>query len=209
MKKIISLFQRNYDTDKLVRPEIVPGADWVIKGEGFATQKLDGTCCLVRDGQLYKRYQFKPKGIDAPVYPRGFIQADAPDPHTGEVVGWVPVSPDAPEDNFHREAWKNTNVLHENWTYELIGPRINKNRHRATEHVLIPHGKIVMPDAPRSFVELQHYFQDAYNQGSVIEGIVWWRSEDLNCDKVKIKVKDFGIKEKPAPACACGDIKHV
>lgn len=42
MKKIISLFQRNYDTDKLVRPEIIPGAEWVIKGEGFATQKLDG-----------------------------------------------------------------------------------------------------------------------------------------------------------------------
>ncbi len=30
MQKIISLFQRNYDGDKLVRDEVVPGAEWVI-----------------------------------------------------------------------------------------------------------------------------------------------------------------------------------
>ena len=59
MKKIISLFQRNYDGDRLVRDELVPGAEWVAAGEGKATRKWDGTCCMVRDGVLFKRYDAK------------------------------------------------------------------------------------------------------------------------------------------------------
>lgn len=50
MKKTVSLFARNYDGDRLVRDELIPGAEWVVAGEGVATRKLDGTCCLVRDG---------------------------------------------------------------------------------------------------------------------------------------------------------------
>ena len=38
MEKIISLFARNYDGDRLVRDEIVPGAEWVVAGEGRATR---------------------------------------------------------------------------------------------------------------------------------------------------------------------------
>ena len=53
MKKTVSLFQRNYDGDRLVRDEIVPGAEWVAAGEGVATRKFDGTCCMVRDGKLF------------------------------------------------------------------------------------------------------------------------------------------------------------
>ena len=59
MKKTVSLFQRNYDGDRLVRDEVVPGAEWVANGEGVATRKHDGTCCLVRDGKLFKRYDAK------------------------------------------------------------------------------------------------------------------------------------------------------
>ena len=55
MKKIISLFQRNYDGDRLVRDEVVPGAEWVIAGEGVATEKYDGTSCMVRGGELLTR----------------------------------------------------------------------------------------------------------------------------------------------------------
>ena len=66
MKKIISLFQRNYDGDRLVRNEVVPGAEWVFAGEGVATRKLNGTCCLVRDGKLCKRHEVKPGGKPPP-----------------------------------------------------------------------------------------------------------------------------------------------
>jgi len=52
MQKIITVFQRNYDTDRLVRDEVVPGAEWVLAGEGIATRKWDGTCCMLREGKL-------------------------------------------------------------------------------------------------------------------------------------------------------------
>ena len=59
MEKIISLFQRNYDEDRLIRDEITPGAEWVVAREGCAMTKLDGTCCLVKRGLLFKRYEAK------------------------------------------------------------------------------------------------------------------------------------------------------
>ena len=48
MQKIISLFQRNYDGDRLVRDELVDGAEWVPAGEGVATRKWDGTAWSAR-----------------------------------------------------------------------------------------------------------------------------------------------------------------
>lgn len=43
MKKIVSLFQRDYEGTRLVLNQIVPGAEWVHAGEGTATRKYDGT----------------------------------------------------------------------------------------------------------------------------------------------------------------------
>ncbi|MFC6661810.1 hypothetical protein [Deinococcus multiflagellatus] len=65
MQKILSLYARNYDTDRRVRDEVVPGAEWVLAGEGVATRKWDGTSCLVRAGRLYRRYDAK-KGRTPP-----------------------------------------------------------------------------------------------------------------------------------------------
>ena len=87
MRKIISLFQRDYDGDRLVRDEVVPGAEWVIAGEGTATRKFDGTCCLVRDGRLFKRYDAK----QGKTPPAGFEPAQDPDEVTGHWPGWMPV----------------------------------------------------------------------------------------------------------------------
>ena len=124
MKKIISLFQRNYDSDHLIRDEIVPGAEWVLRGEGVATRKYDGTCCMIRNGKLYKRYDLK-KGRTAP---REFEPAQEPDEITGHVPGWIPVG-DGPEDKWHLEAFarmiENDSVIDGN--YELIGPKIQGN----------------------------------------------------------------------------------
>lgn len=47
MQKIITLFQRNHETDRLVRDEVTPGAEWVLEGAGWATKKWDGTRCLI------------------------------------------------------------------------------------------------------------------------------------------------------------------
>jgi len=177
MKKIISLFQRNYDGDHLVRDEVVPGAEWVLAGEGIATRKWDGTACLVRDGKLYKRYDAK-QGRQPPP---GFEPAQDADPITGHWPGWVPVG-DGPNDQWHRQAWANhVNVA--DGTYELVGPKISSNREQQEYHRLIRHGADELPDAPRTFDALRDYLKDAG-----IEGIVWHHPDGR---MVKIKRRDF------------------
>jgi hypothetical protein len=183
MKKIISLFQRNYEGDRRVRDEIVPGAEWVVTGEGAATRKWDGTSCLVRAGKLYKRFDAKhgktpPPGFE-PVQPE-------PDPHTGHWPGWLAVG-DGPEDRWHREAWDGRlrlGGMPADGTYELIGPKVNGNLDRAEAHCFKRHGDEVL-DAPRTFDALREYLTAAN-----IEGVVWHHPDGR---MVKIKAKDFGL----------------
>jgi hypothetical protein len=182
MKKIISLFQRNYDGDRLVRDEVVPGAEWVINGEGEATIKWDGTCCLVRDGKLYKRYDAK-RGKEPP---GGFEPAQDPDPVTGHWPGWILVSENKPDDQWHIEAWKLNDGRLRNGTYELVGPKINGNNENFDGHQLIPHGHDYLFDCPRTFNALKDYLRDKN-----IEGVVWHHADGR---MVKIKKKDFGLK---------------
>lgn len=185
MQKIISLFQRNYNGDHLVRDEVVPGAEWVINGEGVATRKWDGTCCLIKDGELYKRYDAK-KGKTPP---DGFIPAQEPDVVTGHWPGWLKVG-DGNEDKWFREGYENSLQVYGNpmpdGTYELLGPRINGNKDGLAVHRLIAHGVDHRADAPRTFNELKEWFA---NQN--VEGIVWHHPDGR---MVKIKKKDFGYK---------------
>ena len=181
MQKIISLFQRNYDGDRLVRNEVVPGAEWVLAGEGEATIKFDGTCCLVRDGKLFKRYEVK-RGKKPPA---NFEPASEVDEKTGKQQGWVPIG-DGPEDRWHREAF--ATVLPDG-TYELCGPKIQGNPEGFKSHILVPHGAELLPDdCPRTYDGLKEYLKDAG-----IEGVVWYHPDGR---MVKIKAKDFGLKRK-------------
>ena len=180
MKKIISLFQRNYETDRLVRDEVVPGAEWVLAGEGRATRKWDGTCCMVRGGKLYKRYELK-KGKTAP---EGFEAAQDADKITDDVPGWVPVG-DEPNDVWYREAIEQ-NGMPEDGTYELVGPKVQGNPEKLIHHHLYRHGDLTIDDAPRSFAELKSWLAE-----KDIEGIVWHHPDGR---MVKIKKKDFGMK---------------
>jgi hypothetical protein len=184
MKKIISLYQRNYDGDRLVRDEVTPGAEWVIAGEGVATRKLDGTCCMIRDGKLWKRYEVKP-GATAPP---GFEPATDVDEATGKIQGWLRAG-DSPEDRWHREAMQFEVTLADG-TYELLGPKIQGNPEGHVQHILKPHGAEVLTGVPRDFDGLKAYLASAN-----IEGIVWHHPDGR---MVKIKAKDFGIKRRPS-----------
>lgn len=182
MKKTLSLFQRNYDGDRLVRDELVPGAEWVAAGEGVATRKLDGTCCMWRDGKLWKRHELK-AGKTAPA---GFEPAQEPDSVTGDVPGWVPVG-EGPDDARHREALAaGVGELTEGATYELCGPKVQKNPEGYAVHVLARHGSEVLADCPRTFDALREYLR-----GRDIEGVVWHHPDGR---MVKIKGKDFGLR---------------
>ena len=134
MRKMITLFQRNYGSDDLARNEVMPGAEWVLAGEGLATRKHDGTCCMVRDGRLYKRYDAK-GGKPTPV---GFEPAQEPDQRTGHWPGWVPVG-DGPDDRWFREAFDASPGIPDG-TYELCGPKVQGNPEKCETHVLIRHG---------------------------------------------------------------------
>jgi hypothetical protein len=175
MKKIISLYQRNYDGDRLVRDELVPGSEWVVAGEGIATRKFDGTCCMVRGGTLFKRYDAKAGKTP----PAGFEPAQEPDAVTGHHPGWLPVG-DGPDDRWHREAMKPGLI---DGTYELVGPKIQGNSEGFAAHMLVPHGGEILSDAPRTFAALKEYLITRS-----IEGIVWHHPDGR---KVKIKRKDF------------------
>lgn len=208
MKKITSLFQRNYDGDRLVRNEVVPGAEWVLAGEGEGTRKFDGTCCMVDypEGKklgypdlhfetpvLYKRYDAK----EGRTPPPDFIAAQEPDPVTKHWPGWVPVG-EGPDDRWHREAFERLRigVMGSEYclkgTFELCGPRINGNPEVLAEHVLIPHyGNETQldPQPPRDFEGIKAFLLER-----CIEGIVWHHPDGR---MVKIKRKDF-TKQKAA-----------
>lgn len=191
MKKIISLFQRNYDGDRLVRNEVVPGAEWVIAGEGFATRKWDGTCCLVRDGTLYKRYEVKPGGKP----PANFEPANDVDDATGKQQGWVPVG-DGPADQWHREGlfYRREMSIHgiPDGTYELVGPKVQGNVEKFDKHLLVRHGDLLLMSCPRNFDGLKAWLK-AWLKEQNIEGVVWYHADGR---MVKIKAKDFGFKRK-------------
>jgi hypothetical protein len=192
MQKIISLFQRNYDGDRLVRDEVTPGAEWVINGEGIATRKWDGTCCMIKDGQLYKRYDAK----HGKTPPSGFIPAQKPDLVTGHWPGWLKVGR-GKEDKYHMEAFVKCGWWQDG-TYELMGPKINGNKDKFTEHRLVKHGETgagtVHIPVPRqiTFESLNQFFADIDGKPHRdLEGIVWHHPDGR---MVKIKKKDFGYK---------------
>lgn len=187
MRKMISLFQRNYDADELARNEVVPGAEWVLAGEGVATLKFDGSCARVLGGKLYKRYDAKHGKLPPP----GFEPAQDPDPRTGHWPGWIAVG-DGPADQWFREAFAAAPGLPDG-TYELCGPKVGNNRHGLDTHVLYRHGSVLLPDAPRDFEGLK-----AYLLARTIEGIVWHHPDGR---MVKLKRRDFvwsGPKRPPA-----------
>jgi hypothetical protein len=175
MKKIISLFKRDYEKTFLVYNEVVPGAEWVLAGEGVATRKYDGTCCMVRDGKLYKRYEVK-KGKTPPP---NFEPANDVDNNTGKQQGWLPIG-DGPEDQYHRAAFNGQ----PDGTYELCGPHIQGNPEGYAIDMLVAHSEAAtLPDFPRDFEGIKAALRDIE-----IEGIVWHHPDGR---MVKIKRKDF------------------
>lgn len=179
MKKIPTLFRRDESNRQYVIDEVSPEARWVFDGEGVATQKHDGTACLVEEGVLYKRYTLR-RGKTAP---SGFRAATDVDPKTGKQEGWVLVG-DGSEDQHHREAFERDAPMADG-TYELCGPKVQGNPERLDKHVLIWHGIVKLPDAPRWFNELSAYFRT-----HDVEGIVWHHPDGR---MAKIKARDFGV----------------
>ena len=127
MKKIISLFQRNYDGDCLVRDEVMPGAEWVIAGEGVSYPQIRWHLLpVVENRKLWKRYEAR-QGRQSPA--TNFVPATDIDPVTGKQQGWLPRGKIGRKTNTSwPEAWTRPEARSlEDGTYELIGPKVQGN----------------------------------------------------------------------------------
>lgn len=149
-------------------------------GEGVATIKFDGTCCMIKDGKFFRRFELK-KGK---VAPDDFCASQEADPVTGDCPGWIPVDPKKSQDIWHVQAYENDPHYPciPDGTYELMGPKIQGNPENLDKHVLILHGDDEI-ESPRTFSGLKD-FMKTYSH----EGIVWHHQDGR---MVKIKKKDF------------------
>lgn len=183
MKKIPTLFARKFENHVVVEtsPEVIPGLEWVLEGEGIATVKWDGACCAIINCEFYKRYDAK-RGKKVP---EGAIQCEeAPDPVTGHLPCWVKCDRNNPADRWFWAAYDNYQEDKPDGTYEALGPHFQTNPYGLEQDILKLHGKDVI-EVERSFDGIREYLKNNY-----IEGIVFWKDGEPKC---KIKRKDFGF----------------
>lgn len=200
MKKIKTVYKIDRGNN-LATEEVNKGAEWVVKGKGIATLKVDGSACLVKDGELYKRYDRKLKShfvkqlrsqenfvVTEDMFNE--IPADAipcqekPDPVTYHHPHWVKIDSNKAEDKFHVEALNNFKEKLSDGTYELIGSKINNNPYGLESHVLVKHGAEILNVPDRSFEGIKSFLENLNG-----EGIVFYNEE--TGDMAKIRRKDM------------------
>lgn len=183
MKKIPTLFERQYENHKVVgiEPKVTEGCEWVLEGKGMATLKIDGSCCAIINGEFYKRYDAK-KGKKAP---DGAIPCCEADKITGHHPHWVKVDENNPSDKWFIEAKNNSPNYLCDGTYEAIGVHFQGNPYNLNGDIILQHGRTHLK-VERSFEGIKKYLEE-----NEIEGIVFWLDGEPKC---KIKRSDFGFK---------------
>jgi hypothetical protein len=184
VNKIPTMFHRDFSSrPAYVVPELTPGCEWVMAGEGRATRKYDGTCVMLdENGKWWARREVKPDKTPPP----NFV-AISTDDETSRTVGWEPVAQTGWA-RIHAEALHNSNAVSPG-TYELLGPRINGNPEGYDEHLLMVHGWAIFSvrrdfaTAPRDYDGLREWLH-----ARPYEGIVWHHEDGR---MAKIKSKDF------------------
>ena len=187
MKKIPTLFKREFDGQHRkvgILREVTPGCEWVLEGEGEATEKVDGAACAIINGEFYKRYDYRP-GRRRPRREMIPCQPE-PDPYTGHWPHWLKVDPEHPDDKWFAAAYMNTPWVDKDGTYEAVGVHFQGNPYGLDEDFLEPHGRIKLRDCPRDYDGLREYLRT-----HEIEGVVFWKDGAPRC---KIKRTDFGFE---------------
>lgn len=182
MRKIPTVFVRDEQDRRYVLPEVTSGCEWVLAGEGTPTRKYDGTCVRkTKDGLWWARREVKP-GKEAPA---GYVPEQVDDT-TGKIVGWEPAEQSA----FAKVIVEAVVGNEAPGTYELVGPKINKNPEGYAEHTLVPHA-----EAQPLWLTLDGFDPaDAYEVVRLFvanlpyEGIVWHHPDGR---MAKIKRRDF------------------
>lgn len=188
MKKILMIYKR--DGDKVLNEYIDEFKNYD-KTKLKVSVKLDGTSCMWKNGHLYKRYDNKKNKKPE----KDWIFCYKNDKHN---IYWVPVTT---KDKWHMEAvydllngWKP-----EEATYELVGPKINGNKHHAHKHELVKHKELILDDITFAPVKTKHDWIDLmeYVDRTLptvnIEGFVLWDIEKME-PMFKIRKRDLGVE---------------
>lgn len=181
MKKISTLFKKDPNDLSRVINEVDPQNEWVIKGEGVATRKFDGSACAIIAGQLYKRYDVK-SGRDVP---ENAMPCQLPDPITKHWPHWVLCQPNNPADKFFLEGFENLEFQYDG-TYELCGPKVQGNPEKFDKHTLVKHSEEKIYFSDYSFEGIKKLLDEL-----PYEGIVFHHPDGRMC---KIRKSDFGLK---------------
>lgn len=181
MKKISTLFKKDPADLGRVINEVDPENEWALT-EGVPYRKWDGSACIIINGELYKRYDAK----HGKAAPEGAIPCCDPDPITGHHPHWLKCDRNKKEDQYFLEAFDCHVYGLKECTYELCGPKVNGNKEKFLDHVLIRH-KSTEYDLPnRTFDALKEFLTEVD-----IEGLVFHHPDGRMC---KIRKSDFGIK---------------
>jgi hypothetical protein len=187
MKKMPTLFVREFGDRGVIKRTldlVTPGCEWVAAGEGVSTEKVDGSCCAIIGGRLYKRYDANVQKGRKP--PAGAILCqDKPDPMTGHWPCWVAVDSTNSADRWYWNAYVNTPWAAKDGTYEAVGPHFQNNPYGLDDDFLERHGRIKLKDCPTDYEGIKEYLRT-----HEIEGVVWHRDNGEMC---KIKRSDFGL----------------
>jgi hypothetical protein len=187
MQKIPTLFKRDGRPHRAT-DQVEEGCEWVLAGEGVATIKIDGTCCAIINGQLHRRHRHKE---DKGAPPEGWVHWSL-DESRRSGHGWLPVSNKNPSDRYHVEAIGSAG----GWplpdgTYELVGPKIQRNPYSLDQHLLWAHGSMAIEAAPKTLEDVRLLLEAVE-----LEGIVWKHPDGR---MAKIKRSDFGLPWPVAP----------
>ena len=173
MRKMQTLYKQ--DKEYRVTPELRTN----IKNYTMSV-KRDGTSCMVKDNQLYKRYDANAK--KGRKLPNEYIACQEEPNYNGSFPVWVKVEE---HDRYHHEAFKHQ----ENWedgTYELCGEKINLNKENIVGHRLLRHGAEVVESLTLDYDEIKDYLTINKIEGLVI------KDEDTGI-MYKIRRRDFGL----------------
>lgn len=199
MKKIPTLFERQYEnhkvvgiSDKLTDPSFQDILD--MKPGVLMTIKYDGTATAVIDGKIYKRFDAK-KGKKPPA---GAIPCCDPDPVTGHWLHWVAIHASDPADKYILAAFQFRYfcIINEDdtvdtdadcGTYEAVGFGINGNPYHMTGNLVTRHGVILFNPSVKPLT--LEYLKKTLEENH-FEGFVFWKDGEPVC---KIKRTDFGF----------------
>lgn len=180
MQKIPTLYVRDFEHDhgRYVTDIVTPGCEWAVRGEGKATRKYDGTCVLLDEYDIWwARREVK----SGKAVPSGF-RAISTDVVTGKTIGWEPINQSSFV-RYHAEALSAVSLPCNPGTYELCGPKINRNPEGYSQHTLIRHDDaevITLSAVPKDLV-----YTVAIRGW---EGIVWHHPDGR---MTKLKVRDL------------------